>query len=78
MQASNSSNRIVESAGLASTYKAIVYQLAFPPQLNGHVVFPSVSDKLKLFAEIRLENSNFVDSGSSLHAFPQLRCIKSL
>ena len=41
-----------------------------PPLFNGPEVLPFVIDKAKLFAENFSKNSNFDDSGISLHVFP--------
>ena len=47
-----------------------------PPLFNGPEVLPFVIDKAKLFAENFSKNSNFDDSGISLHVFPSRTYLK--
>ena len=49
---------------------------AIPPLFNGPEVLPFVINKAKLFAENFSNNSNFDDSGISLHVFPSRTYLK--
>ena len=77
-QASNCCKRVFEAYKLACANKTKepIPKSPIPPLFNGLEVLSSASDKAKLFPENFSQNSNLVDSVTSLPVFPSRTNLK--